>query len=237
MKFIVAICKYFKLKNLLFLLLISVFIPTFFQNFQHEAYDNHKTTWQLQSVPSLKEFLYVLQDHSRKAIIEEVIQTFESKVLSQLNSFEMQIIHGDFNEQNLIVEPTAEGNNHKVKGIIDFGDTNKSPILFEVAIGLTYMMLQAKNLESGGIFLAGFESIYPLTNEIKQYLKYCVAARLAQSLVMGAYTHSLHPSNEYVLVTQEQGWKMIEELWRNEFENIDELWRTAADKYLTQSVK
>ncbi|KAM7351750.1 hydroxylysine kinase isoform 1-T3 [Cochliomyia hominivorax] len=207
------------------------------KNFQHEAYNTHKSTWQLQSVPSLNEFLYVLQDHSRKEIIEEVIHSFETKVLSQLNTFETQIIHGDFNEQNIIVEPAGEGNNYKVKGIIDFGDTSKSPVLFEVGIALTYMMLQAKSLESGGIFLAGFESIYPLTSDIKQYLKHCVAARLAQSLVMGAYTHSLHPSNEYVLVTQEEGWKLIEQLWRHEFESIDDLWRTAADKYLTQSYK
>ncbi|XP_065355367.1 hydroxylysine kinase [Calliphora vicina] len=207
------------------------------KNFEHEAYNTHKTTWQLQSVPKLKDFLYVLQNHERKEIIEEVINAFETTILSQLDTFEMQIIHGDFNEQNLVVEPAGEGENYKVKGIIDFGDTNKSPILFEVGIALTYMLLQAKNLESGGIFLAGFESMYPLTAETKQYLKYCVAARLAQSLVMGSYTHSLDPSNEYVLVTQEEGWKLIEQLWRHQFEHIDELWRSAADKYLTQSVK
>lgn len=181
--------------------------------------------------------MYVLKDHSRKEIVEEIIHSFETHVLSQLSNFEMQIIHGDFNEQNIIVEPSDCATNYKVKAVIDFGDTNKSPVLFEVGIALTYMLLQAKNLESGGSFLAGFESVYPLPSETKSLLKYCVSARLAQSLVMGSYTHSLHPSNEYVLVTQEEGWKLIEELWRNQFETIDELWRTAADKYLTQSVK
>lgn len=170
-------------------------------------------------------------------MVEEVVEAFEKNVLSKLNSFETQIIHGDFNEQNIIVEACANGEDYKVKGVIDFGDTNKSPLLFEVGIALTYMMLQAKNLESGGIFLAGFEAILPLNSELKQYLKYCVAARFAQSLVMGAYTHSLDPSNEYVLVTQEQGWKLVEELWRNQFDNIDDIWKTTADKYLTQSLK
>lgn len=170
-------------------------------------------------------------------MIEEIINTFETKVLSQLNNFEMQIIHGDYNEQNIVVEPCHDGQDYKVKGIIDFGDTNKSPVLFEVGIALTYMLLQAKNLESGGIFIAGFESFYPLSNEQKQYLKYCVAARLAQSLVMGLYTHTLNPTNDYVLVTQEQGWKLIEELWRDQFEQIDDIWKTIGDKYLTQSVK
>lgn len=213
--------------------------PLVFQTFEHEAYETHQSTWQLQSVPKLKDFLYILDsDHCRKSLIEEIIEEFNTKVLSQLDKFELQIIHGDFNEQNIVVEPcSANSAEHKVTGIIDFGDTNKSPILFEVGIALTYMLLQAKNLESGGIFLAGFEAILPMKAETKQYLKYCVAARLAQSLVLGAYTHSLDATNEYVLVTQEQGWKLIEELWKNKFEQIDEIWQESGDKYLTQSVK
>ncbi|XP_005182629.1 hydroxylysine kinase [Musca domestica] len=207
------------------------------KNFQHEAYDSHTSTWQLQSVPQIKKFLYVLEDHSRKALVEEVMEAFEKTVLSKLDTFEMQIIHGDFNEQNIIVEPCANGQDYKIKAVIDFGDTNKSPILFEIGIALTYMLLQAKSLESGGVFLAGFETILPLNAETKSYLKYCVAARLAQSLVMGAYTHSLHPSNEYVLVTQEQGWKLIEELWREKWETIDDIWKTSCDNYLQSSVK
>lgn len=201
------------------------------------SYETHESTWQLQSVPKLKDFLYVLQDHSRKEMMEQIIKEFENVVLSKIDDFDSQIIHGDYNEQNIVVEPCKSESDYKVKGVIDFGDTNKSPVLFEVGIALTYMLLQAKNLESGGIFLAGFESIYPLTADIKKYLKYCVVARLAQSLVLGSYTHSLDPSNEYVLVTQEQGWKLIEELWRCQFENIDEIWKVSADKYLTQSVK
>ncbi|XP_017475430.1 PREDICTED: hydroxylysine kinase [Rhagoletis zephyria] len=209
------------------------------KNFQHEVYDTHKTLWMLESVPRLREFLYVLQDISRKAIVEEIIDAFEKNVLTQLDKLEKQIIHGDYNEQNIIVEQSkksADGE-YKVKGIIDFGDTNKSPIIFEIGIALTYMILQAKSLESGGYFIAGYTDIRPISTEERSLLKYCVAARLAQSLVMGAYTHSLDQSNEYVLVTQEEGWKMIVDLWRNKFNEVEEMWQTTADKYLTQSVK
>ncbi|CAD7000311.1 unnamed protein product [Ceratitis capitata] len=209
------------------------------KNFHHEAYDTHKTLWMLESVPQLREFLYALTDHDRKALVEEIIEAFEKNVLTKVDKLEKQIIHGDFNEQNIIVEESKTSSNgeYKVKAIIDFGDTNNSPVIFEIGIALTYMILQAKSIESGGYFLAGYMDIRAISNEERILLKYCVAARLAQSLVMGAYTHSLDPSNEYVLVTQEEGWKMIEELWRNRFAEIDELWQTTADKYLTQSVK
>ncbi|KAL9927306.1 hydroxylysine kinase isoform 1-T4 [Glossina fuscipes fuscipes] len=207
------------------------------RNFQHIAYESHQSTWQLQMVPKLRDFLFVLKDSSRKLLIEEIIESFEKNVLEKLNTFAMQIIHGDYNEQNIIVQLSDNGKHYKVVGVIDFGDTNKSPMIFEVAIGLTYLLLQAKNLESGGIFLAGFETIQPLIANEKHYLKYCVAARLAQSLVMGAYTHSIDTTNEYVLVTQEQGWKLIEELWCERFKEIDDIWENSANKYLTQSCK
>uniref|UniRef100_A0A1A9UL53 Hydroxylysine kinase n=1 Tax=Glossina austeni TaxID=7395 RepID=A0A1A9UL53_GLOAU len=206
-------------------------------NFQHIAYESHQSTWQLQMVPKLRDFLFVLKDASRKLLIEEIIECFEKNILEKLNTFAMQIIHGDYNEQNIIVQLSDNGKDYKVVGVIDFGDTNKSPMLFEVGIGLTYMLLQAKNLESGGIFLAGFETIQPLMANEKHYLKYCVAARLAQSLVMGAYTHSIDTTNEYVLLTQEQGWKLIEELWCERFKEIDDIWENSANKYLTQSCK
>ncbi|XP_060651943.1 LOW QUALITY PROTEIN: hydroxylysine kinase [Drosophila nasuta] len=209
------------------------------KNFTHKAYDTHKTLWMLQSVPQLRDFLYALQDHQRKALCEEIIEAFESKVLSVLSTLELQIIHGDYNEQNILVSSSKDGtlDSYRVTGVIDFGDTNRSPLIFELGIAMSYMMLQAKDLASGGIFLAGYTSIQSISATERSYLKYCVAARLAQSLVMGAYTHTLHPGNDYVLVTQAQGWILLEQLWRDSFESIDELWQTTAHQYLTQSNK
>lgn len=207
------------------------------KNFTHKAYETHKTLWMLQSVPQLRDFLYALKDHQRKSLCEEIIEAFESKVLSVLSTLELQIIHGDYNEQNIVVNKSSQSDSYRVTGVIDFGDTSRSPLIFELGIAMSYMMLQAKDLASGGIFLAGYTSIQPINPKEREYLKYCVAARLAQSLIMGAYTHTLHPGNDYVLVTQAQGWILLEQLWRESLETIDELWLTTAHQYLTQSNK
>lgn len=208
------------------------------KSFTHQAYETHKTMWMLQSVPDLRQFLYAVKDEERRLICEEVIDAFEAKVLSLLPTLEHQIIHGDFNEQNIVVEqaPNQSGE-YTIKGVIDFGDTSKSPLLFEVGIALTYMILQAKDLASGGVFLAGYTSGIPLGSIELGLLKYCVSARLVQSLVMGLYTHTLHPTNDYLLVTQEQGWTLLQKLWRESLENVDELWATTGHQYLTQSTK
>lgn len=68
-------------------------------------------------------------------------------------------------------------------------------------------------------------------------LKVCVAARLCQSLVLGAYSHSLDPENSYLLITQEAGWDLLQRLWAESDTKIDELWAKTADNYLTQSTK
>lgn len=67
--------------------------------------------------------------------------------------------------------------------------------------------------------------------------KICVAARLCQSLVLGAYTHSLDPDNDYVLITQSNGWTILEQLWSMPDEELDQLWFDTADNYLKQSNK
>ncbi|XP_001356896.2 hydroxylysine kinase [Drosophila pseudoobscura] len=207
------------------------------KDFTHEAYETHTTTWMLQNVPAVREFLFAVKDQERKALCEEVIDAFESKVLSVVPTLDHQIIHGDFNESNIVIETAPNQTDHNIKGVIDFGDMSKSPLLFEIGIALTYMTLEAKDLASGGIFLAGYTSIKPVSSTELGYLKYCVAARLVQSLVLGLYTHSLHPTNDYLLSTQHEGWKLLEKLWKDSFDSVDELWSTTGHQYLTQSNK
>lgn len=189
-----------------------------------------------------------MKDFQRENLVKAVIAAFEENVLTQCTELRHQIIHGDFNEQNIIVScKSSESNDddaqkssssaYQVSGIIDFGDTNYSPLLFEVAIALTYMMLQAQDLSVGGIFLAGFESVVPLLALERNLLRYCVAARLTQSLVMGVYIRSQQPDNEYVTTTQMQGWKLLPELWNVRFSELDELWKQTGERYLTQSEK
>lgn len=62
-------------------------------------------------------------------------------------------------------------------------------------------------------------------------------ARLCQSLVLGTYTHSLDPKNDYLLLTQKSGWKILEELWNKKDQEVLDLWTSKSDEYLKQSTK
>ena len=55
--------------------------------------------------------------------------------LMKLHPSEVGYIHGDFNEQNIIVD--AQDN---ILGVIDFGDSQKNPLVYDIAIAIMYMM-------------------------------------------------------------------------------------------------
>lgn len=121
----------------------------------------------LSSVPQLEEFVNVV-DESRRGMVEDIIQQFKLKVLDNIDNFSQQMIHGDFNEQNILVNKIPPSKEYKVIGFIDFGDTQHSCLIFEVAIALTYMMLITGEIETGGFFLAGYKMtrLFP-ENELK----------------------------------------------------------------------
>lgn len=81
-----------------------------------------------------------------------------------------------------------------------------------------------------------FEQIFCLLHFLYT-LQVCIAARLCQSLVLGAYSHTMDPNNEYLLNSQANGWKMLDKLWPTSAKELDELWFDTADNYLKRSEK
>lgn len=211
-------------------------LDTALRHFEHAAYARHRSLWQLDQAPRLKEFVYALHDETRQEIVEQVLEQFERKVLSRKADFAHGIIHGDFNEQNILVEKRG-ADEWRISGVIDFGDTSRSCYVFELAIAMAYMMLQSGELSTGGLVLAGYGTVRTVPEPEREVLKLCVAARLCQSLVMGAYSHAQDPGNAYLLSTQAAGWLVLEKLWSEPELLVRELWQATGDRYLTQSTK
>merc|ERR1712154_193412 len=157
-------------------------------------------------------FTYVIEDTEKTNLVEDVIQCFEKEVLLNESNFEKAAIHGDFNEQNIIVSDDGS----QVKAIIDFGDMQYSCLLYDIAITIMYMMVVSSEedaLVNGGHLLAGYSKHRAIPDQEWQVLKVCVAARFCQSLVMGAYSYSQDPGNEYLLVTASMGWQRLRQIW------------------------
>lgn len=118
----------------------------------------------LESVSDIRQYMYVIKNQEDVQLIDSILIEFEEKVLRQMGVLEKGYIHGDFNEQNIIVKQKENGGGWFVDAIIDFGDTQYACILFEIAIAVTYMIIEAKDIKMARFFLSGFSKIRPITD-------------------------------------------------------------------------
>ncbi|CRL06750.1 CLUMA_CG019508, isoform A [Clunio marinus] len=206
------------------------------KNFQHDGYTNYRTLWMMQSVSHFEEYVNIVNEANR-GMVETIIKQFKERVLANIDQFPKQLIHGDFNEQNVLVEKSGNSADYKVIGFLDFGDTHYSPLLFDLAIALTYNMLITGEIATGGYFIAGYKMTRLIPESEMKILKLCVCLRLCQSLVLGLYTHQFDKSNNYLLTTQTIGWKLLEDLFSRTDAEVIDIWNEVSDDYLTQSYK
>ena len=84
------------------------------------------------------------------------------------------MLHGDLNEQNLLVSADAEGRHH-IAGLLDFGDSHRSALVFELALAIMYLMIdcppEVPRLDVGGHALAGYRRHRALTEPELRVLK------------------------------------------------------------------
>lgn len=195
-------------------------------NFYHSAYESHRTMWMLTSVPKLRRFVFAVKEETRERLANEVIDAFEQQVLEVVPNLEQGIIHGDLNEQNILVNP--EGT--EIVAIIDFGDSQKTCLVFELAIVICYVLLERGDIVAGKYVIEGYQSTRKLTDLEKRILRVSVCARICQSLVMGAYSHFQDPQNNYLLTTQKTGWALLGKLWPMSEDEVSNLWNLS-DSY------
>jgi hydroxylysine kinase len=78
-----------------------------------------------------------------------------------VDDLESGMLHGDFNEQNILVRPSAGGENEfEIFSAIDFGDSQRSCYVYDLAIAIVATMTichpDIDPVSTGGHCLAGY---------------------------------------------------------------------------------
>ena len=177
-----------------------------------------KYPWDLRNVPEvMTAHDHALETTHQKDMIRKISQRFQEEALLKLENLDLQLIHADLNEHNIIVRPKPNGG-FKIQGFIDFNDVQYSYRVLDVATALAYVMTESvsKNfdfIQASGHVLSGYQSEFPLTSLEIDMLLVSAKARICQSLVFGAYQYKyITPGNKYSLYTSAQGWKVLEDL-------------------------
>ena len=151
------------------------------RDFEHPGC-HQKLLWDLQQTLGLRELLLHIPGELFRQEVVRALDDFEKFALPVFRTARRQVIHSDFNPDNVLVDSRQSD---IVVGVIDFGDMLEAPLIADVAIGAAYA--EPKNgdpLTLIAEFLAGYHSVTGLEQHEIDILFELVKARLCTSIVL-----------------------------------------------------
>lgn len=184
------------------------------QDFDHPA-AQRDLQWDIkQASPVIRRHLADITSPSRRALVEQFLTYFESQVAPLLPTLRRSIIHNDGNDYNVLVNNGQSS--PPTIGLIDFGDMLHTYTVCEVAIVTAYVMLhKADPLGAATQVVAGYHSIFPLTETELAVLYPLICIRLCTSVALSAYQQKLEPENEYLKISEQPAWALLEKKLRD----------------------
>ncbi len=160
--------------------------------------------WDLQYTHhSLDKIKYIPDPKGRK-IVQYYLNSFRDKVLPEIHKLRRSLIHGDLNNDNILVK------NNKISGIIDFGDISESCLINEVAIASCYLMMKSDRPFKDVLeFIKGFHSKTALLKEEILHLPDLITSRICISLCNSAEKSANGLASDYTLVSEKAAWKLL----------------------------
>lgn len=170
----------------------------------HPSIAAKKNQWDLNHFKSNHRYLKYIENSTDRSLADYFFLQFDAHVYPTAHDLRKGIIHNDANDWNVLTK------NGEVSGIIDFGDMCHSWLVNEVAIALTYVMMEKENpLEIAVEFIKGYHSVMPLQERELDILYHLIAARLCTSVCNSAYAKTLKPDSEYITISEQPAWNLL----------------------------
>ena len=179
-------------------------------NYSAEVAEGSDELWKLDNVMACKDYLPEVIDADAKDRIARLYEVYEEKILPKLSSLRKAVIHGDANEQNILV---ASHTPKKVSGLIDFGEMQWASQVNDLAITLAYSLLGEDDIAMASEkIIEGYDNEFKLQQEEREILYYLMAMRLVTNITMTSYAARLFPENVYILIAQKPARALLKKL-------------------------
>ncbi len=183
----------------------------------HRKYD-----WDIQHALDWQKVIPLVKDHEKRRLAAYFLLQFEENVLPVQADLRHAVIHNDANDWNVL----AHGD--YITGIIDFGDVVYAPLVNNLAIALTYIMLETeKPFEKAYAVVEGYHQVYPLTETEVDLLYYLIAARLCVSVLHAAQQRAAESTNPHHFLTEKPAWKLLNYFLETNPLRVQQLFRKA----------
>lgn len=172
---------------------------------ENTVIQSRQLEWDMKSTLLNSKKLVYISDPADRKIVSYFLDIFEHEISPIQNELRHSIIHSDLNDNNIIVKGET------LEGIIDFGDIAYSPLIYEVAIALTYIMMANEEdpFEKAKAFLQGYHKILPLEQEEIELLHILIPSRLCVSVCNSAEKKANGDDTEYVLISEKPAWQLL----------------------------
>jgi hydroxylysine kinase len=148
------------------------------QNFEH-AGEQPMLLWDMQRALQLRPLLTHIEDRDVRQATAAVLDDFERRVLPAFPTLRHQVIHGDANPDNVLVD---EGET-EIAGFIDFGDMIRAPRVVEVAVAASYLRaLDGDALQFILPFVEGYRAQSSFEGQELEMLFDLIRTRLATTI-------------------------------------------------------
>ncbi|MEZ5830438.1 MAG: aminotransferase class III-fold pyridoxal phosphate-dependent enzyme [Dongiaceae bacterium] len=171
----------------------------------HRAFD-----WDIKQAGRSRARLDFVEDRGQRAMLEHFLARFEHEVAPRLARLRAQVIHGDANDHNLLVDALV---GRRITGLIDFGDAIHSATIGELAVACAYAIMgEAAPIDVAGRIAAGYHKAYPLQSDELDLLYDLIAMRLVTSVTLSASRRERAKDNAYLNISEAPAWTMLERL-------------------------
>ena len=145
--------------------------------------------WDIRNIAFLKKHLSYLEDQADQAIVDHFISNYELNINPIEKHLRRQYIHNDGNDHNVLLNEKGH-----IAGIIDFGDMAHTFLACELAVAISYLILEEKNpQEKIKAVVDGYQIILPLlAEEIDSLIHLKVALILKHDPLMQVQVQSHH---------------------------------------------
>jgi len=179
------------------------------ETFAHPA-DRRSLVWDIRHFRELAELVEHTPNAEHRKLAGAVIRLFEATIVPRLDDVETQVIHGDYSPYNVVVD---EGSDDYVTGVIDFGDTMRSALIFDPAVALANLLGRTPDQpwREAGAFVAGYEKSRPIRDRELPLLPVAALARLTlRALITNWRAERVPERRDYLLAHAKDDWINVE---------------------------
>jgi len=166
--------------------------------------------WDLRHFHQLRALVDHTPNAEHRQLAETVFRLFEEAIVPRLGDLERQVIHGDYSPYNVVVDEQSDDH---VTGVIDFGDTMRSAVIFDPAVAVANLLGRAPDQpwRDACAFVAGYERARPIKDRELPLLPVAALARLTlRALITNWRAERAPERRDYLLAHAKDDWINVE---------------------------